>query len=177
MKNITNPISVQKIYDGRIIQVGLETFEMPNGNQVTHEIARHIPAAAVLPITDDGESVLLVYQFRPVLNQWFWEIPAGMIDLKESPIDAARRELIEETGWKAKRIEPYFTIHTAIGFTDEAIHVFKSLGLEKSEKHLDENEVLEEHFFTRDQIKTMLQKRDITDSKTMAALSYWILDI
>lgn len=171
-----NPIARQEIYNGRIIQAGLETFKLPSGKQITMEVARHIPAAAVVPVSDQGE-ILLVHQFRPVINQWVWEIPAGMVDPGEAPQDCANRELIEETGWKAKKIEPLIPIYTAFGFTDELIHIYKATGLEKAEKNLDENEVLEEHFFSLTQITEMLKKREIVDSKTIIGLTYLILDL
>lgn len=173
---VKNPIARQEIYNGRIIQAGLETFELPTVKQITMEVARHIPAAAVVPVSDEGE-ILLVHQFRPVINQWVWEIPAGMIDPGEDPLTCAARELIEETGWKAKKIEPLIPIYTAFGFTDELIHIYKATGLEKSQKDLDENEVLEEHFFPITKIREMLKNREIVDSKTIIGLTYLLLSL
>ncbi len=171
-----NPLSSEKIFDGRIIRVALDTFELPNGKRVVHEVARHGPAAAVVPISDTGE-ILLVHQFRPVLNQWFWEIPAGLVEGGESPIDSARRELTEETGWRAKKIEPLLSFHTTFGFSDEVIHIFKAEGLAQDKKNLDENEILEEHFFPIPEIRAMLQRREITDSKTLIGLGHYLLGI
>ncbi|HEX5036020.1 MAG TPA: NUDIX hydrolase [bacterium] len=150
--------------------MNLEEFTLPNGHVVNHEVARHLSAAAIVPLTDDGERILLIRQFRPVLNAWLWEIPAGLLEKGEDPMSCATRELEEETGWTAKKVEPVVAIPTSCGFTDEYIHIFKGVGLKPGRQGREPSEVIEEKFFTRDEIRRMIAQREIVDSKTLAGL-------
>ncbi len=166
-------MSVKTIYKGRIVTLNLEEIPLPNGHTAKIEVARHLPAAAVVPMTDDEQSILMIRQYRPVIKEWAWEIPAGLMDKKnESPEDCARRELEEETGWVAKTIEPLIAVHTSIGFTDEVLHLYKAVGLTPSQKNQEATEVIEEKFMTRDEVFKMIEKREITDAKTLVALFY-----
>lgn len=162
----------QEIFKGRVIALNLEEFTLPNGHVAKLEVARHLSAAAIVPVTDDGEQVLLIRQFRPVLNRWLWEIPAGLLEPGEDPKVCAARELEEETGWVAERVEPVVGMPTSCGFTDEIIHIFKGTGLKPGQLGREPAEVIEEKFFTRDEVRAMIESKEIVDSKTLVGLFY-----
>ena len=163
------------IYKGRVVTLNLEEIPLPNGNVAKLEVARHVPASSIVPMTDDEKQILLIRQFRPVIGQWAWEIPAGLIDPGEDPLTCAQRELEEETGWMTEKVEPVAAIHTSIGFTDEVIHIFKGVGLKQTQKKQEATEVIEEKFCTRDEVLRMIANREITDSKTLIGLFYVLL--
>jgi ADP-ribose diphosphatase len=165
-------MKVTEIFRGRVVTLNLEEIPLPNGHVAKLEVARHLPAAAIVPMTADKGQILLIRQFRPVIGAWAWEIPAGLIDPGETPLECAQRELEEETGWVAENVEPLAAIHTSIGFTDEVIHIFKGTGLTPSLKRQEATEVIEEKFLPPDQVLKMIADREITDSKTLIGLFY-----
>ncbi len=165
----------KKIFDGRLIHLSLDEVLLPTGRTMTLEVIRGVRAAAVVPFTGGGDQVLLLRQFRPTINQWVWEIPAGMMEPGEDPESCARRELEEETGWAAKTFEKIVTFYPAMGYSDEVLHLFKAVGLTPGRKKLDSSEVIEEKFFTRNQILEMVRKKEITDPKTLIGVLYTFL--
>jgi len=168
---------MKTIYQGRVVTFNLEEIPLPNGHIAKIEVARHIPASSIVPFTADEKQILLIRQFRPVIQAWAWEIPAGLIDPGEDPLTCATRELEEETGWVAEKVEPVAAIHTSIGFTDEVIHIFKGIGLKQTRKDLESTEVIEEKFCTRDEVLKMIAHREITDSKTLIGLFYTLFPL
>ena len=121
-------VSTQRLYSGRVVNLDLDTVEFPDGSTGTLEILRHSGASAVVPFLDDVGSrdprVLLIRQFRHAADRFIWEVPAGRLDPGETPERCAERELEEETGRRAGRLERLTTIFTTPGFTDEKIHLF-----------------------------------------------------
>lgn len=166
-------MNVTEIFKGRVVTLNLEEITLPNGHTVKLEVARHLDAAAIVPVHDDGR-ILLIRQFRPVLNAWLWEIPAGLLEPSEDPKLCAARELEEETGWTAENVEPIIGVHTSCGFTDEVIHLFKGTGLKPGRLAREPGEVIEERFFTRDEVIRMIANHGITDAKTLSGLFYAI---
>lgn len=164
-----------EIFRGRVVTLNLEEIPLPNGHVAKLEVARHLPAAAIVPVSSDGTQILLIRQFRPVLNAWLWEIPAGLLEKDEDPMLCAARELEEETGWIAERVEPIVGIPTSCGFTDEIIHIFKGTGLKQGRLAREPGEVIEEKFFTREEVRQMIARREITDAKTLVGLFYALL--
>ncbi len=121
-------VSVDEQYAGRST-VRIEVVRTPDGNEVEREIVGHDDAVAIVPVTDDGEVVLL-RQYRQALREHLLEIPAGTLDVDgESPTDAALRELAEETGYTARSLEHLVTFHNSAGWTDERTHVYLARGL------------------------------------------------
>lgn len=167
-------MKVTEKFRGRVVTLNIEEFDLPNGHTVKLEVARHLSAAAIVPLAADG-SILLIRQFRPVLNAWLWEIPAGLLEPGEDPKACAARELEEETGWIAETVEPVAAIQTSCGFTDEAVHIFQGTGLRPGQKGHEAGEVIEERFFPRDEVRAMIERREITDAKTLAGLFYVLL--
>jgi ADP-ribose pyrophosphatase len=108
------------IFQGRILSLGVETHLLPDGRKAEFEIVRHPGGAAVLPVLDDGR-VLLLRQFRPAAGDAVLEIPAGRLEPGEAPAACARRELAEEAGYRAGRLERLGETLSSVGFCDERI--------------------------------------------------------
>ena len=142
----TGKIGGTRVYHGRIISVDLDEVRFPDGSTGTLEMIRHPGASAVVPLLGDpgdDPEVLLIRQYRYAADQYIYEIPAGRLDPGETPADCARRELHEETGYTAARVEQLFTMYTTPGFTDEKIHLFVATGLVAGQAHREADEFME----------------------------------
>lgn len=158
------------VYEGRVIKVFKDTVTLPNGNTAHLDVARHPGASAVVPITAEGEFVL-IHQYRYAANGYLYEIPAGKLDKKgEDPLECAKRELAEETGYSAVEWEKLVSINTTPGFSDEIIHIYLARGLTKGATNHEEDEVIELSIFTRKEIEEMLASGKITDAKTLVGI-------
>ena len=149
---------------------------LPNGLRGRFDIVRHPGCAAMIPIFDNGD-ILLLKQYPPALDNYIWEIPAGKLDHHEDPLDCAKRELIEEAGLKAKKWEKLITIYPSPGFSDEIMHIFVARDLTEVESKREKYEILTVHRLSTDTILKMIRKGEITDSKTLAALGVSFLGI
>jgi ADP-ribose diphosphatase len=161
--------SVRDIYRGRVVHLVVETFTMPDGRPATLELVRHPGAAAVVPLTADGE-VLLIRQYRRAAGGFIYEVPAGKLDAGESPLQCAARELAEETGVSAGRLEPLGSILTTPGFTDEVIHLFLARDLRPAEQHLDADELLTVEKMPFERAIDMCIRGELRDAKSICAL-------
>ena len=128
-------INSRPIHKGRIISVSADTVRFPDGSVGELDIVRHPGASAIVPFVSDplgdNPQILLLKQYRYAADQYLYEIPAGRLDAGEEPSDCAVRELREETGCTAERVEFLFTMFTTPGFSDERIHLFMATGLER----------------------------------------------
>src|SRR5210317_2053621 len=114
-----NRISTERVYDGRIVRVDLDTVRAPDGSEMHLEMVRHPGASTIVPLLSETEaedpSVLLIKQYRYATEGTIWEIPAGVLEPGEEPVECARRELLEEVGAEADKIEHLTTIYTTPG--------------------------------------------------------------
>ena len=133
-------MQTKHIYTGIVVNLNVDTVTLPNGLTVDLEVVRHPGAAAVVPLKDNG-TVILIRQFRHAAGGFIYEIPAGKLHPCEDPIVCAARELEEEIGYRAGRLELLSSIFTAPGFTDEVIHVYKGTRLTTGRQQLDRDEV------------------------------------
>ncbi|MBR6012613.1 MAG: NUDIX hydrolase [Selenomonadaceae bacterium] len=139
---VEKKISSEKIFDGVLLHVFKDEVELPNGNTATREWIKHPGAAAVIPILPDNE-IILVRQFRYPVGQVTLEVPAGKLDKpNEDPVECAKRELSEETGYTTENIWKLTTIATTVGFTNEVIHLFAASDLKLGEQHTDTDEFI-----------------------------------
>jgi len=148
---------------------GLHELELSTGNRVTLELLRHPGASAVVPFLDE-ERILLLRQFRFAADGWIWEVPAGKLEPNEAPEVCALRELAEETGYRAGRVECTGRILTSPGFTDECIHLFCAYDLEAGETAHEPSELIEIHEIRLSEALAMIDRGEIIDSKSIAAL-------
>ena len=169
-------IGSERLYSGRIINLDRDDVRFPDGSTGALEMIRHPGASAVVPFLDDAEAgdprIVLIRQFRHAANGYVWEVPAGRLEPGEAPERCATRELEEETGLSAGRLEPLLTIYTTPGFTDEQIHLFAAHDLTEGAHHREADEFVEVHRLRRSEIAGMIRRGDIIDGKTLVALMY-----
>lgn len=161
----------EKVYDGKLLQVHRDIVALPDGSEEVREVIRHPGAAVVVPHLGHGRLVL-VRQFRYALNRETLEFPAGRLDPQEDPLDCARRELAEETGYLAGKWRHLFSLHPAPGYTDERLEIYLAEDLSTGESHPDDDERVQLIEASFDQLVDWFQQGKITDSKTCAALLY-----
>lgn len=171
MKFYETTLKETSIYNGNYLNLINVEVELPNGNLSNRDIIKHPGACAIIPFINENE-VILVEQFRKPLERTLLEIPAGKLNENEPPIACAHRELEEETGYKAKDMIYLGKIATAPGFCDEIIHLFKATNLYNGTKSCDEDEFTDIKKFTLDEMKLLIKKGEIIDTKTISILSY-----
>jgi ADP-ribose pyrophosphatase len=171
MKNlIEKQIKREEIYDGSIVHVVRDTIELPNGKPATREVCLHIGAVAVIPVTDDG-CVIMERQYRYPHSRVFLEIPAGKLDSKdEIPLEAAKRELREETGAIAEKFTYLGKFIPSPAILSEVIHMYLAEGLSFGECDPDEDEFLEVERIPLDKLYSMAMNGEIEDGKTQVAI-------
>ena len=157
------------VYRGRSIAVYAEEVALPNGRHVTLDIVRHPGAAAVAAFASDDD-VLLIRQFRHAAGGTIYEVPAGKLDGGEDPAVCAARELEEETGWRAGRLERLGEIWTTPGFTDERIHLFAAFDLAPAPQRLEDDEIIEVVRVSLAQALEMIWSGALRDAKSALAL-------
>jgi len=157
------------VYQGRIVDLRLERVRLPNGGVCELEIVHHPGAAAVVPVDDDGNA-LLVRQYRHAAGGWLLEVPAGKLDGGEAPEECAVREVEEETGFRPRNLVPMGWIWTTPGFTDEKIWLFLALHLETGRQDLQADEALTVERVPFDEAVAMATRGDIQDAKSVCAL-------
>ncbi len=156
------------VHDGHPVKLWIEPAELPNGRTVDLEVVRHPGAAAVVPFVDE-DRVLLIHQHRHAAGGRIWEVPAGKLD-GEPPAQAAARELEEEAGRRAGRLEDLGWIWTTPGFTDERIHLFAGFDLEPVPQRLDPDEILDVVEISFPEALEMVWRGEIADAKSALAL-------
>jgi len=159
----------REIYSGRIFSVRMDRLHFNDGKEVTMEVVRHGGAAAVVPVRGDGRLVL-IRQFRYTVDRYIWEVPAGKLDAGEESDACAARELEEETGYRAGRIEKIGSILTTPGFSDEKINLFIASDLQKTKRNLEPDEFIDVVDVTIDEALDKIEHGEIEDSKTVIAL-------
>ena len=159
----------RNIYKGKVVTLNIDTVTLPNGITVDLETIRHPGAAAVVPMKDDG-TVVLIRQFRHAAGGFIYEIPAGKLNPGEDPVACASRELEEEIGYRAGKLELLTSIFTAPGFADEVIHVYTATGLTEGRQQLDRDEVLEVVPMSLAEAVDMIADGRIRDAKTIVGL-------
>lgn len=156
-------------FAGRRIEVRVDRVRLPNGREAELEVIHHPGAAAMVPLLDAGD-VLLVRQFRHATGGWLLEVPAGTLQPGESPEACAARELVEETGHRAGELAPLGWIWTTPGFTDERIWIYLATSLAPARQALDDDELLTLERLPLARAVAMAQAGDIVDGKSVAAL-------
>lgn len=159
----------ESIYQGRVIDIAIETVELPNGRTADLEIVRHPGGAAVVAL-DEQERVCLLRQFRHAGGGWLWELPAGKIDAGEAPLVTARRELEEEAGLSAEDWTDLGILHSSPGIFTEIIALFLARGLESRERDHGHDEVIEVHWMPLSQALDWCNDGTITDAKSLIGL-------
>lgn len=162
-------LSSERLYEGKVVNLRRDSVCLPDGRQATREVVEHPGAVAIVPVLPDGR-ILMVRQFRHPVGKILLEIPAGKLSAGENPDECAQRELEEETGYRAGRLERKASIYTGPGFTDEVIHIYIADDLVATAANPDEDEFLLIQSYTGDQIRRMVRNGEICDAKTITGL-------
>ncbi len=166
------PLKSERVFDGVFLHVNRDTVGLPDGSTTEREYIVHPGAVMLIPLLDDGR-VVMERQWRHPLARAFVEFPAGKIDAGEAPLDTARRELLEETGYRAAHFDYLCTINNAISYSNERIELYLARGLTAGERQLDEGEFLEVVSHAPQQILSWVRDGTITDVKTIIG-AFWL---
>ncbi|NLY85905.1 MAG: NUDIX hydrolase [Tissierellia bacterium] len=158
-----------KLYEGKILNLRVDTVELPDKKYSKREIVEHPGSVAVIPIADDG-SIILVKQYRKAVEKFLLEIPAGKLEINEEPRVTAIRELKEETGYSTEKMEYLMEFYTSPGFTNEKIYLFLATDLVKGEATQDTDEYIKVEKYNIDLLIKMIERGEITDSKTIIGI-------
>lgn len=162
-------LASKTIYEGKIITVKVDDVLLPNGKQGKREIVHHQGAVAVLALTEENKMVA-VRQFRKPLEATIVEIPAGKLERGEEPLECAKRELWEETGYTAQSFTLISSFYTSPGFADELIHLYLATGLQEGEQKPDEDEFVEVMLLSLQEAQELHRQGMIKDAKTVLAM-------
>ncbi|MGE5396889.1 MAG: NUDIX domain-containing protein [Chitinophagales bacterium] len=159
----------KKIFEGHIVNLKLDTVELPNGKEATRECIEHPGAVAIVAIDREG-SICLVRQYRYPTGEALWEIPAGKLGAGEDPAECAKRELQEETGLIAAQWRKKYEYYTTPGFTNEKMHLYVASELTVGTSNPDDDEFLEIAMVPETEVWNMLTRGEIRDGKTIIGI-------
>ena len=166
-------VSSKEVLKNKIFTVVEEVEHDNSGFEIKRSIVRH-PGSAVIMAVDDKERIMLVKQFRLPAEKDLWELPAGSIDPGENALQAAKRELREETGYQAKKWVKLISYWASPGYVAEKMNVFLALDLKAGEQHLMGDERIETRWFSRKEIKKMIRAGKMEDGKTLVGYFMWL---
>lgn len=163
----------EMIYEGPVFGVRRDEVIEPSGIRTVREVITHPGSVVVLPILP-GKKILLIRQYRHATRQYMWELVAGRIDEGEKPKEAAARELIEETGYRAKRLKIFLDVFPTPGFLEERMYMLVAEGLTAGKATPEEDERITAKAFTRKEVEKMIRANKIRDAKTIAGVLYYL---
>lgn len=175
MVNEEVTIKSEKIYEGKIVNLRVDTIELQDKKYSKREIVEHSGGVGVIAITDD-DKIVLVNQFRKAISKESLEIPAGKLEMNEEPKETALRELREETGYTTEDITFITEFYPTPGYCTEKIHVFLAKNLKPGEQDLDENEHVEVIEIPFDEAYEKVLNGDFSDAKTMIGIMLYGLE-
>jgi len=161
---------MRQVFKGKLLKVFVNKVRLPNGYLATFEMIKHPGASLVIPfLTKD--KIIMLRQLRPVVKSYIYELPAGTLGKRESPLACARREIIEETGFAAGRFTLLGRIYPVPGYSTEKISIYRAEGLRRSSRLTEKDEVIESHILTKAAVRALFKKGKIIDAKTISALA------
>lgn len=161
-----------RIYAGRAVNFSVDEILLPNGKKATREYLEHPGAVTILPFIDKN-NIILVKQYRFPVKKLTYELPAGKIDAGESIISCVKRELVEETGYYAKKVKKIFSFWPTSAFSNEVIHIYHAENLIIASKCPDDDEFIEHLVIPFKKALEWVKNGRIRDSKTVIALLFW----
>ena len=161
-------LNSETIYKGRILDLKKDTVLCPNGEKAIREVVSHHGGVGILIKVDD--KFIIERQYRYALDQEIYELPAGKLEKGEEPLEAAKRECLEETGYRPLEMIHLGDIVPTCGYSNEIIHFYYCPKSEKAERHLDSDEVIDLLYLSMDEIEALIKEGKIIDSKLLAVL-------
>ena len=168
MKFNEKTLDKEYLYNGKILSLRKDQVLLPDGNKAVREVVEHSGGSCI--VCEMNDKILLVKQFRYPYGKELYELPAGKLNEGESPEQTAIRELEEEGGVIAERVEKMFEVYPTPAYTNEIIRIYRAINVRKSTQHLDDDEFLECCWFDKDTLREMIKKGEIKDAKTLIAL-------
>ena len=165
-------LSSKIAFKGKVFSVRRDEVIEPSGVRATRDVIAHSGSVVVMPVLDDGK-IVLIHQYRYAARQYLWELVAGRIDPGENVKQAAVRELIEETGLRARKVRQFLDFWPSPGFLEEKMYVVLAEGVTQGEAHPEEDERIEAKAFSRSELEKMLQNGVLRDAKTISSLLYY----
>jgi len=163
------PISSKRIYQGKILNLRVDTVKLPNGHEATREVVEHSGAVAIVALTERDE-VILVRQYRHAVGKVMLEIPAGKLEPGEQPQECAHRELSEETGCHTTDLQLLFRFFSTPGFANEEMYLYLAKGLTCHNQHPDDDETIEIMHLPLKEAIEMIKTGEICDAKTIIGI-------
>lgn len=164
-------LNSQRVYEGSFIRVQRDEVRLPDGKAAVREYVLHPGAVMIVAVLPDGRLVL-ERQYRHPVKRVMIEFPAGKLDPGEGGLRCAQRELLEETGYTARRWAKAGVMHPVIGYADEFIEIWFAEGLTAGERHLDEGEFLDVFAATQQELEAWMRDGELTDVKTIVGMMW-----
>lgn len=168
-------IGSQELFKGNFLEARRDTIRLPDGKTATREYVVHPGAVVVVPLLDDGR-VVLERQYRYPVGQVMVEFPAGKLDAGEDPFVCGQRELVEETGYRAREWARAGLMHLAVAYSTEIIHIYFARGLTAGERQLDHGEFLDVFAATPQELLGWCRDGTVTDAKTLTC-AVWLQNV
>ena len=168
MDKTEKTIKIEQIYNGRVINLTKDEVKCPNGENAIREIVHHRGGVAILYKADD--KFIFEKQYRYALNEEIIEVPAGKLEEGEIPLEAAKRELLEETGYRPLEMIHLGDSYPTPGYSSEVIHLYYCPKAVKEERHLDKDENIDLIYLSLEEIEELIANNEIKDSKSVAAI-------
>ena len=166
-------LSSRTIYKGPVFGIRRDEVIEPSGVRTTREVIAHPGSVVVLPLLPDGR-ILMIRQYRHAAHQYLWELVAGRIDARESPREAAVRELIEETGYRAKRFRLFLDVFPTPGFLEERMFILLAEGLTAGEAEPEDDEKIISRAYNLKQLEGMIRTGKLRDAKSIAGILFYL---
>jgi ADP-ribose pyrophosphatase len=165
-------LSSKVIYKGAIFGIRRDEVIEPSGVRTTREVITHPGSVVVLPVLAD-KRIVMIRQYRHAAKQYLWELVAGRIDEGEAPRKAAARELMEETGYRAKRFKIFLDVFPTPGFLEERMYILLAEGLSEGQAQPEDDEKIVAKAYTRQELEEMMRLGKLRDAKSVAGLLYY----
>ena len=172
-KGTAEILSSEMIYQGRVFGLRRDEVVEPSGVRTTREVITHPGSVVVLPVLPDGR-IVMIRQYRHATRQYLWELVAGRKEPEETPKQGAARELLEETGYRAKKIKVFLDVFPTPGFLEERMYLLLAEGLTAGEAQPEEDEKIEVRAYKLKELKQMIKSGRLRDAKSIAGILFYL---
>ena len=172
-KGTAEILSSEMVYQGRVFGLRRDEVVEPSGVRATREVITHPGSVVVLPVLPDGR-IVMIRQYRHATRQYLWELVAGRKEPDETPKEGAARELLEETGYRAKRFKVFLDVFPTPGFLEERMYLLLAEGLTAGEAQPEEDEKIEVRAYRVNELKKMIKSGRLRDAKSVAGILYYL---